>query len=171
MPAKIRGSAATDYGHKKIDEFQTLYDKDQTITKTWLKMLVVREPFDRLLSAYRNKIEPNRTDYFGQISKRIAKHYGNSERPATFSEFLKFYIDDHYPNEHWESFASLAQPCKYDYNYILKSGFVRILVDLIQTWIFILTVVTPNKATPNKGTYCLICPKISKFKNKAKCLI
>ena len=33
------------------------------------------------------------------------------------------------------------------------------------------TVVTPNKATPNKGTYCLICPKISKFTNKAMCLI
>ena len=108
-----------------MDEFHALYDKNQTIAKTWLKMLVVREPFQRLLSAYRNKIEPNRTDYFGQTSKKIAKKYGNSERSATFSEFLQFYIDDKEPNEHWESFASLAQPCKYDYKYILKSDFVR----------------------------------------------
>ena len=122
-PKKIPGSAATDYGHKKEAEFHTLYDNNQTIAKTWLKMLVVREPFQRLLSAYRNKIEPNRTDYFGQTSKKIAKKYGNSDRSATFSEFLMFYIDEEEPNEHWASFASLAQPCRYNYKYILKSGF------------------------------------------------
>ena len=123
LPNKIRGSVATDYGKKKQTEFHTLYDKNQTIVETWPKMLVVREPFQRLLSAYRNKIEPNRTDYFGQISKKIAKKYGKAERPATFSEFLVFYIEEKEPNEHWASFSSLSQPCKYNYDYILKSGF------------------------------------------------
>ena len=33
------------------------------------------------------------------------------------------------------------------------------------------TVVTSNKATQNKGTYCLICLKTRKFRNKATCLI
>ena len=31
--------------------------------------------------------------------------------------------------------------------------------------------VTPNKATLNKGTLCLICLEISKLTNKAMCLI
>ena len=129
--SEIPGNAATAYGHtKQNDEFHTLYDKDQTIAKTWQKMVVVREPFQRLLSAYRNKIEPNRTDYFGQVSKKIAKDYGNSERHATFSEFLRFYLDEKEPNEHWDSFASLAQPCKYDYKYILKESFERIDLSL-----------------------------------------
>ena len=33
------------------------------------KMVVVMEPFQRILSAYRNKIQPDRDDYFGKISK------------------------------------------------------------------------------------------------------
>ena len=33
------------------------------------------------------------------------------------------------------------------------------------------TMVTPNKATPNKSTYCLICLRISKLTNKAMYLI
>ena len=60
------------------------------------------------------------------MSRKISKKYRRNQtdetlRPATFSEFLEYYVNpNERQNEHWISFASLAQPCMYKYTYILK---------------------------------------------------
>ena len=60
------------------------------------------------------------------MSRKMSKKYRTNQtdetiRPATFSEFLEYYVNpNEHQNEHWISFASLAQPCRYKYTYILK---------------------------------------------------
>ena len=118
---------ATEYGNQKTREFIAQYDRNQSIAKTRQKFIVVREPFQRLLSAYRNKIEPpGRLDFFGKMSRQISTRYRTNqsdltERVATFEEFLLFYVNPkETTNEHWSSFCHLAKPCQFQYDFILK---------------------------------------------------
>lgn len=126
-PSQIKGDIATEYGKRKTREFIAQYDRNQSIAKTRQKFIVVREPFQRLLSAYRNKIEPaGRLDLFGQMSRYISTKYrtnqtDKTERAATFDEFLSFYVNpEEKTNEHWTSFYQLAKPCQFQYDFILK---------------------------------------------------
>ena len=42
-------------------------------------------------------------------------------RPATFTEFLRSYVDKHEKDDvHWRPFEFVAQPCRFDYQYVLK---------------------------------------------------
>ena len=83
----IEGSDATQFGREW--NFQNLpEDKKQILLGTRLKMVVVREPLQRLLSAYRNKIAPMRDDFFGKWSREIIKNYRtdqNDLKKTTFS--------------------------------------------------------------------------------------
>ena len=83
----IKGSDATQFGREW--KFQNLpEDKRQILLGTRLKMVVVREPSQRLLSAYRNKIAPMRDDFFGKWSREIIKNYRtdqNDLKKTTFS--------------------------------------------------------------------------------------
>lgn len=40
-----------------------------------LSFLIVREPFERLLSAYRNKLEGHRNKYYKLLGEQIVKEY------------------------------------------------------------------------------------------------
>ena len=81
---------------------------------------------NRLLSGYRNKIEPMRQDTFGKWSRDIIDRYRsdkNDTRPTTFSEFLEWWVDGKYrgsENEHWQTYRNLLNPCLYKWDYILK---------------------------------------------------
>ena len=97
------------------------------------KVIFVREPFERILSAYRNKFLQKGNDYFKEkFGKRIIKRYRenpNSEAletgsDVTFREFVQYLLDDRTKkqgyNEHWETFHNLCHPCHIRYNYIGK---------------------------------------------------
>ena len=117
---------ATQYGQRKMKEFKQFFKEDSEIINKRIKFVVVREPFDRLVSAYENKIEPDDDDHFGNMSKEISLKYRTDKsdftsRPATFVEFLRLYVDPAAKvNCHWENFEKLVQPCQYKYDYILK---------------------------------------------------
>eukprot|EP00116_Pleurobrachia_bachei_P007285 sb/3467547/ len=128
------------------------------------KLLTVRNPFDRILSAYRDKIQalepanPFRNNIFNDIvrhhrfisfedrirrdkllneakemSKTIPYERGisvyveGSTNPylkpvsATFPEFIKNLLTDHWRNEHWAEMTERCAPCKMDYEFILKT--------------------------------------------------
>jgi len=116
--------------------------------KNYKKVLFVRDPLERLLSAYRNKFLQKGNDYFKEkFGRKIVKLYREnpSEKSLTnghdvqFPEFVQYFLDlsskQHEYNEHWAPIFDLCHPCHVKYNFIGKyetieedvNGLLRIL--------------------------------------------
>lgn len=112
------------------------------------KVIFVRDPLERILSAFRNKFLQKGNSYFKEkFGRKIVKKY--RENPSekslqagndvTFTEFVQYLLDpktiEQGYNEHWKSFHDLCHPCHIRYNYIGKyesldedvDGFLKIL--------------------------------------------
>ena len=104
--------------------------------KNYYKMIIVRNPLEKLLSAYRNKIEPplnfeNRNAFPDEVKLFILRHFRhgsvwqwrqrNQSTPLspTFGEFLRFMST--YPlseyNEHFMPVLDLCSPCAVYYDF------------------------------------------------------
>ncbi|KAJ9598199.1 hypothetical protein L9F63_011119 [Diploptera punctata] len=103
------------------------------ILKTYTKFLFVRNPFERLLSAYHNKLEQHyqSSKYFqSRIGRHIVKHYRqNASKESlskgddvTFKEFATYLIAEEQGNfnEHWRPIYNLCHPCSINYDIIGK---------------------------------------------------
>ena len=96
------------------------------ILQTYFKFVFVREPFERLLSAYLDKFYSGDPDFHNNYGREIIKKYrpgGNPEdRYVTFDEFLNYvlHIGKGYWNEHWQTYDKLCHPCGIQYNFIGK---------------------------------------------------
>ncbi|XP_014913789.1 carbohydrate sulfotransferase 14 [Poecilia latipinna] len=95
--------------------------------KHYFKFMFVREPMERLLSAYRNKfgeIESYQKKYGAEIVKRYrkgrAKDASVTGDDVTFGEFVRYLLDEDVErmNEHWMPIYNLCQPCAVSYNFI-----------------------------------------------------
>jgi len=101
----------------------------------YMKFMFVRHPYERLLSAYRNKLEHTYSDYFRnrfgrKIVKQLRQNPTNESlekgHDVTFSEFLIYITtlntSDHKKefNEHWRPIYDLCLPCLVDYDLIGK---------------------------------------------------
>ena len=73
----------------------------------------VRHPFDRLVSAYIEKIEMNKTGYFQLHIGAIKEKYGN----VTFNNFLLHVLSTKgNPNEHWLPFYKTCSYCDFGFD-------------------------------------------------------
>ncbi|CAL4102190.1 unnamed protein product [Meganyctiphanes norvegica] len=99
------------------------------VMKTYKKFMIVRNPIERLVSAYRNKFEHSYNEsIFWKMSINIMQHYRKwTDVPinatlVTFKEFVQFLIDSVTQgedlNEHWKSYEGLCHPCAIQYDYI-----------------------------------------------------
>lgn len=95
--------------------------------KHYYKFMFVREPMERLLSAYRNKfgeIESYKKKYGVEIVKRYRKGYNKNKLitgdDVTFAEFVRYLLDEdvEHMNEHWMPMYNLCQPCAVSYDFI-----------------------------------------------------
>ncbi|XP_056402826.1 carbohydrate sulfotransferase 14 [Hyla sarda] len=90
----------------------------------YYKFLFVRDPLERLLSAYRNKfgeIKEYQQRYGMEIVRRYRKDpTGSKGDDVTFSEFVRYLLDEDVEkmNEHWMPISNLCQPCAVPYQYI-----------------------------------------------------
>lgn len=91
------------------------------------KFLIVRHPLERLLSAYRDKLEhkQNREYYYKRFGRRIVLKYRQSmnmttKLEPTFAEFLRFIVSEKYFDEHWAPYYRTCEPCMIHYDYVLK---------------------------------------------------
>ncbi|CAK9817069.1 Carbohydrate sulfotransferase 11 [Anthophora plagiata] len=102
---------------------------------TYDKLIVVRHPLERLLSAYRNKLEAKHeksSRYFQtRFGKKIIRRYRHNATEeslrkgddVTFREFVEFVTDNssnETRNEHWRPIYELCQPCLVNYNLVSK---------------------------------------------------
>lgn len=98
---------------------------------TYTKMLFVREPFERLVSAFRDKFEHPNSYYHPVFGKAIlARYRANASREALrtgsgvrFSEFVQYLLDVHRPvgmDIHWDHVSRLCSPCLIDYDFVGK---------------------------------------------------
>lgn len=98
----------------------------------YLTVIIVRDPIDRLMSAFRDKFHQNYTGTDAAF-KKYAKTILNQFRPnATrkdlttlndlrFGEFVKYLLSTpHQFNMHWEMYHKLCQPCAIAYDVIGK---------------------------------------------------
>lgn len=95
-----------------------------------ISFLVARNPYERLVSAYRDKIE---TGYFREISTKILAKYRNVSAvwmpghpnccPA-FKEFVRYVLDEFRAgnelNVHWAPVYSVCNPCQVNVTHIIK---------------------------------------------------
>ncbi|XP_069681993.1 carbohydrate sulfotransferase 11-like [Periplaneta americana] len=92
------------------------------------RFIIVRHPFERLLSAYRDKLEhrKGREFYFRRYGRFIVRSQRDTNSTSlekvepTFVEFLRYLAKTKSFDEHWRPFTSECAPCELDYQIILK---------------------------------------------------
>ncbi|KAG9272402.1 carbohydrate sulfotransferase 8-like [Astyanax mexicanus] len=119
------------YGNhlKRLDSFN--HQGIARRLETYTKVLFLREPFERLVSAFRDKFESPNSYYHPVFGKPIISRYrSNASQTAlrtgegvTFKEFIQYLLDVHRPvgmDIHWEPVVQLCSPCLIDYDFIGK---------------------------------------------------
>ncbi|XP_064113499.1 carbohydrate sulfotransferase 11-like [Macrobrachium nipponense] len=113
-----------EYGYKMQLVKKTKGSSLELRLKTYTKLIVVRHPFHRLASAYRDKILPEGDAYFqNQVlpfvqKQRPGAHLGDIRWPE-FVDYLTLGKGKKCDN-HWNSFMFLCHPCALDYDVIAK---------------------------------------------------
>ena len=102
--------------------------------KNYTKIMFVRDPIERLISAFNDKFHPSQKSdyYFKKFGREIsARYHGTgrfdvSGRNVTFEQFVTYIVDLYQTNqtdrydEHWTSYNNLCLPCQIDYDIIGK---------------------------------------------------
>ncbi|CAG9829789.1 unnamed protein product [Diabrotica balteata] len=128
-PIKISASAAhLDNSTLKLSQLNLLEVKE--CLRDYTLFLVARHPFERLLSAYRNKFldnSPNNKYFKLRYGKHIIGKYRQHPSKAdlqtganvTFREFIQYLIKEGVrTNEHWAPIYDLCLPCTLNYTFI-----------------------------------------------------
>ncbi|XP_035294956.1 carbohydrate sulfotransferase 9 isoform X4 [Cricetulus griseus] len=98
---------------------------------TYTKAVFVRDPMERLVSAFRDKFEHPNSYYHPVFGKAIIKKYRpdareealNNGSGVKFKEFVSYLLDAHRPvgmDIHWERVSKLCYPCLINYDFIGK---------------------------------------------------
>ncbi|CAH3041427.1 unnamed protein product [Porites lobata] len=109
-----------------------LYDySDEDIKvrlKSYFKFLFVREPLERLLSAYNNKLVNNKWPWgiIQSYKTKILERYKQDEPSSnsfdqglTFRKFIYYVSDVGFDaNAHWRSYGPICHPCDIKYDFI-----------------------------------------------------
>ncbi len=135
-----KGPYLSKYSVRGLSTFSK--SKQQAILRDYFKFLVVRHPFDRLVSAYIDKVEyqRNTSEPFPMFVKHAdhivkalnttrAKLYKKSRKgklnvfTANQEEF--FYLVANYYNlwfkeKHWQTYHELCQPCAMHYDAVVR---------------------------------------------------
>ncbi|KAJ8260047.1 hypothetical protein GJAV_G00176460 [Gymnothorax javanicus] len=132
-PLKIPANEAHVAGNlRTLSEYSTAEINHRL--RTYLKFIFVREPFERLVSAYRNKFTRSyNTAFHKRYGTKIIRRHRPNPRPealdrgddVSFEEFVYYLVDPHTQreepfNEHWERVHSLCHPCLIHYDVVGK---------------------------------------------------
>lgn len=132
-------SVSTDVIHepKTLTYLNNLPPKERKVKlKHYTKFLFVRDPFVRLISAYRDKFYRHNDYFYKNYGRAILQRYGNLPAPPqtedeafalgirpSFYNFIQYLLDPkterNAPFEpHWRQMHRLCHPCLIDYDFI-----------------------------------------------------
>lgn len=104
--------------------------------KKYTKFIFVRDPFVRLISAYRNKFELPNNEFYRRFAQVMLRRYANQPTPPasvdeafeagihpSFSNFIQYLLDPKTEkempfNEHWRQVYRLCHPCQIQYDFV-----------------------------------------------------
>nr|XP_039260304.1 carbohydrate sulfotransferase 9-like isoform X1 [Styela clava] len=126
---------------------------------TYYKVIMVREPLHRMLSAYRNKFENSKNEFFKRMAKKLHEKYSNSSIPTdksspllSFKEFATHVSSTDDNNEHWQLFYRLCSPCAVKYDFIAKLETISDDMPFIMNTIGMSNMTFPQNYPPQKRT-------------------
>lgn len=106
--------------------------------KKYTKFLFVRDPFVRLISAFRSKFELENEEFYRKFAVPMLRTYANrTSLPASvreafgaglrvsFANFIQYLLDPRTErlapfNEHWRQVHRLCHPCQIEYDFVGK---------------------------------------------------
>lgn len=103
--------------------------KVRFILQNYYKFIFVREPFERLLSAYKDKFTRKNNvlkKYAKKIKRSVRERLGTNstagDAEIKFKEFITYLIDVNNKgsrlNEHWHHYDQLCHPCEINFDFI-----------------------------------------------------
>ena len=118
-------------GLKVLREYN--YTDKQRIFETYYSYVVVRHPFSRLLSAFRDKFLNTYSNFLvnvASVKRVIRKHIpdaelakdANGQPILTFLQFLTLIVrrPRQFVNEHWVPYMTLCNPCMYKFKLVIR---------------------------------------------------
>ncbi|XP_026881854.2 carbohydrate sulfotransferase 12-like [Electrophorus electricus] len=137
VPFRNPSQIPNQYVHSGIIQHLNKYPRDviKDKLKHYKKFIFVRDPFVRLISAYRDKLEAENQVYYKLHGIPILRKFGNCSKPPesvhqahaakiipSFSNFTEYILS--FPvkllDEHWKPMTQLCHPCQIDYDFIGK---------------------------------------------------
>jgi len=129
--------------HLTFNKFQELFGRVSRPLmhhklKNYTKFLFVRDPFVRLISAFRNKFALPDEYFYRQYASTMLQRYANISSPpdsaqeafaagirVSFAHFIQYLLDPQTEkvkpfNEHWQQMNRLCHPCQIDYDFVGK---------------------------------------------------
>ena len=110
-------------GIKRLNEYNI--EEIMEKIRTYVKVIFVRNPFSRLISAYKDKFERYNALFwwkYDAIIKNLYRKDHPHDGTITFAEFLRFIADGEQLNDtydhHWETYSALCMPCLVRYHFI-----------------------------------------------------
>lgn len=114
--------------------------KRQAMLKTYVTFFFVREPFERLLSAFRDKFETYTTSLYSKMGREIvgkvrksSENKNGNELPSfdEFTDYLSTLPDNPQWDMHWRPTHQVCYPCAIDYDYVGRFETVKEDADYI----------------------------------------
>lgn len=126
--SKIEGVAKTQFGDDDVTRLSDLGTDeiaDILTAPDWFRFTMVRDPYDRLFSAYKSKIgNPKAEEYYQGVQDEIRQQYdyptvdGRRAGVVAFRDFVRFVREGNDRDPHWSPQHQLVRADRIAYDFI-----------------------------------------------------